>query len=142
MMSITRINPDTLHKNPAFTQVVKITAPSHWVFVGGQNGVNREGRLVGPDLHSQTEQALKNLRAALAAAGATLNNVVKMTIYIVQGQSLQKAFAASQETLGTNLLPPTLSVIVVAGLANPEFLIEIEALAALHSHEAAIEAAQ
>ena len=129
-MTLTRINPDTLNKNPSFTQVIKIANPSHFVFVGGQNGVNREGRLIGPDLHSQTEQALKNLRIALEVADTTLDNVVKMTIYIVQGQSLQEAFAVSQEILGKDFLPPTLSVLVVAGLANPEFLIEIEAVAA------------
>ncbi|MEZ4671983.1 MAG: RidA family protein [Anaerolineae bacterium] len=130
-MSMTRLNPDTLHKNPAFTQVMVVENPSKHIFVGGQNGVNAKGELVGVDIASQTEQALKNVLAALEAAGATMASVVKLTIYVAQGYSLQEGFAAAQRVLGTNIPPPTISVIVVAGLANPQFLIEIEAMALL-----------
>ncbi len=129
-MSVTRLNPDTLHQNPAFTQVVTVTNPAKFVYVGGQNGVDKNGNVVGKDIASQSEQSFKNVIAALEAAGATLQDVFKMTVYLVQGQSLQEAFAAAQR-VQTFSQPPTVSVIMVAGLANPDFLIEIEAVAAI-----------
>jgi 2-iminobutanoate/2-iminopropanoate deaminase len=128
-MGIQRINPDTLHKNPAFTQVVTVANPTKFVYVGGQNGVDKDGKVVGKDIGSQSEQAFKNVLAALEAGGATFNDVIKMTIYIVQGQSLQDAFAAAQRVQKADTLPPTVSFAMVAGLAVPDFLIEIEAVA-------------
>lgn len=130
-MSINRLNPDTLHQNPAFTQVVMIENPQKLIYVGGQNGVNRKGEVVGQDIASQGEQAFRNVVAALEAAGATLADVVKMTIYVVQGQSLQAGFAGAQKAGNMNAYPAAISVIVVAGLANPQFLVEIEAVAAI-----------
>ncbi|MBK8900583.1 MAG: RidA family protein [Anaerolineaceae bacterium] len=128
---ITRLNPDTLAKNPAFSQIAVVEPPTQLIFVGGQNSVNAAGGIVGEDIASQTRQTLDNVVAALEAAGATLRDVVKMTIYVVQGQNMQDGYAAiSRYTeLGTD--PPTISVIVVAGLANPNFLIEMDAVAAI-----------
>lgn len=131
-MSITRINPDTMHKNPAFTQVATVSASSTLVYVGGQNGVNAEGKVVGKDIASQSEQAYRNMITALEAAGATLADVFKMTIYLVQGQSLQEAFGAVQKLQTERVEPPTVSMMMVAGLANPDYLIEIEAVAAIN----------
>ena len=132
-MMITRLNPETLHKNPAFTQVAVVDPSATLVFVGGQNAVNVQGEIVGQDIASQTVQTMKNLAAALEAAGATLRDVVKLTIYVVQGQSLQDGFAASQQLQELSTHPPTISVLVVAGLATPEFLVEIDAVAAVGS---------
>ncbi|HEX2908104.1 MAG TPA: RidA family protein [Phototrophicaceae bacterium] len=130
---ITRLNPDTLPKNPAFSQVAVIHPAATLVFVGGQNAVNTQGEIVGHDLASQMEQAIKNLIAALAAAGATLKDVFKVTIYVVAGQSLQAGFAAVQPLWDIRAHPPTISGIFVAGLARPEFLVEIEAVAAIQT---------
>ena len=129
-MTITRLNPDTLHKNPAFTQVAVIDPAATLIYVGGQNAVNRDGEIVGKDIATQTVQAMNNVVAALEAAGATLKDVFKMTIYIVQGQPLQEGFAASQQFAELSTHPPTISGIFVAGLAHPDFLVEIEAVAA------------
>ena len=130
-MAFKRVNPDTLHKNPAFTQVAVVSSRAKLVFVGGQNAVNSNGEIVGKDIGTQTEQAYKNVLAALEAAGATFQDVFKMTIYIVQGQSLQEAFAAAQRVQGAGVPPPTVTGMFVAGLAHPDFLIEIEAVAAI-----------
>jgi enamine deaminase RidA (YjgF/YER057c/UK114 family) len=131
VMVFERLNPDTLHKNLAFTQVAVVSSRAKLVFVGGQNAVNAKGEIVGKDIASQTEQAYRNVIAALEAAGATLHDVFKMTIYIVQGQSLQEGFAAAQRVMGDGVPPPTVSGVFVAGLAHPDFLIEIEAVAAI-----------
>jgi enamine deaminase RidA (YjgF/YER057c/UK114 family) len=127
-MGITHLNPDTLYKNPAFSQAVVVSNPSKLIFIGGQDGVTTAGEIAGSDIASQTEQALKNVIAALEASGATLDDVVKLTLYMVQGQSLTKGFEVAQRF---NIRPTAISVVFVAGLANPDYLIEIDAIAAL-----------
>lgn len=130
-MSITRLNPDTLHKNPAYTQVAVVEASARLVYVGGQDAVNAAGEIVGKDAATQSEQAMRNVLAALEAAGATMADVFKMTIYIVQGQSLQDAFAGAMKVQPKSIPPSTVSVIFVVALAHPDYLIEIEAVAAI-----------
>lgn len=130
-MSIKRLNPDGLHKNPAFTQVAVVDKSSRLVYVGGQNAVNAQGEVVGDDIATQSVQAYKNVLAALEAAGASMADVFKMTIYMVQGQSFADGYAAIMPLIDRKLPPPTVSGIMVAGLANPKYLIEIEAVAAI-----------
>jgi 2-iminobutanoate/2-iminopropanoate deaminase len=130
-MTIKRINPDTMHKNPAFTQVISVTGGMRLIFVGGQDGVGKDGKVVGKDIASQSAQAYKNVIAALEATDATVADVIKMTIYLVQGQSFNEAYQAIQPLQAADSPPPTVSGIMVAGLANPDYLIEIEAIAAV-----------
>ena len=130
-MTIKRINPDSLHKNPAFTQVAVVDKQSKLVYVGGQNAVNAKGEVVGDDIATQSAQAYRNVIAALEAAGATMADVFKMTIYMVQGQSFADGYAAIMPLVDPKAPPPTVSGIMVAGLANPKYLIEIEAVAAI-----------
>lgn len=131
-MQITPLNPDTLHRNPAFSQAVAVDQPQRLIFVGGQNAVNAQAQIVGADdLAVQVGQALHNLNAALEAGGAALKDVVKWTIYLVQGQSPQAGFAAFQPYQAELVHAPAITVVIVAGLGNPAFLVEIEAIAAV-----------
>ena len=130
-MTIKRLNPDTLHKNPAFTQVAIVNKSAKLVYVGGQNSVNAKGEVVGEDIATRSVQAYKNVIAALEAAGATMADVFKMTIYLVQGQSLADGYGAIMPLIDPKVPPPTVSGMMVVGLANPKYLIEIEAVAAI-----------
>ena len=124
------INPRSLHQNPAFTNVVTVTGPVRTIYVGGQNSVDTSGAIVGKgDFKAQSEQILKNIQAALAAGGAQLEHVVKWNMYVVQGQPLQEGFAAFQRIWGDRPNPPAISMAFVAGLAHPDFLAEIDAIA-------------
>jgi enamine deaminase RidA (YjgF/YER057c/UK114 family) len=87
------------------------------------------GDIVGDDLATQATQALTNVEAALTAAGATIHDVVRWTIAVVDGQPLQEGFRAFAPRWGAAADPPAISVYVVAGLAHPRFLIEIDAIA-------------
>lgn len=117
------LNPEGLHKNPAYSQVAVASGNTKTVYVGGQNSVDAKGGLVGKgDLRAQTERSLENVQAALAAAGASPEHVVKLNVYVLQGQSLQAGLEAFQQTWGTQPSPPTISVLFVAGLAHPDFL--------------------
>ena len=131
MTTVEHLNPEGLTRSPGFTQAIAVTGPHKVVYVGGQDAVDGKTRqIIGHnDIRAQTQQVLRNLRLALEAAGAALEHVVKWTIYIVQGQSAQDAFEVSQHEWGTRPNPPTISVIFVAGLAHPDFLIEIDAIA-------------
>jgi enamine deaminase RidA (YjgF/YER057c/UK114 family) len=127
---VQHINPDVLSKNPAFTNVIVVTGNVKTVYIGGQNAVDASGAIVGEgDIKRQVEQVLKNLQAALKAGGAELEHVIKWNIYIVQGQSLQSGFEAFQRIWGRRPDPPAITVMFVAGLANPDFLVEMDAIA-------------
>ncbi|HEX9387226.1 MAG TPA: RidA family protein [Anaerolineales bacterium] len=129
---VQHINPDDLSKNPAFTQVVTVTDPAKTIYIGGQDALDASGTIVGKgDIKLQVEQVFKNLQSALKASGAELEHIIKWNIYIVQGQPLRPAFEASQQMWGVRPNPPAISVMFVAGLANPDFLVEMDAIAVL-----------
>jgi enamine deaminase RidA (YjgF/YER057c/UK114 family) len=129
MMKATHLQPAGLPSNPAFAQGVSVEGPARTIYVGGQNGMGADGTSAGNDAGSQTRQALENVRLVLAEAGAELTDIVYWRIALVQGASLEAGFGAFQEVWGERGEPPAISVDVVAGLANPSFLVEITAVA-------------
>lgn len=96
-------------------------------------GIDASGELAGPDHRSQSERALRNVRLGLEAAGASIHDAVKSTVYVVDfSPEVMGAFAeASAAVYGAE--PPTMAVtlIGVAALADPRYKIEIEATAVL-----------
>jgi enamine deaminase RidA (YjgF/YER057c/UK114 family) len=126
------INPDDLHRNPAFTNVVAVTGPVKMVYVGGQDAVDPTGAIVGKgDISAQTEQVLTNIRTALAAAGAEPRHVIKWNLWVVEGQDLRAGFEAFRRAWGQQPHPPAITMAFVSALANPEFLIEMDAIAVI-----------
>ena len=124
------INPDTLNKNRAFTNVVVVSGPVKTIYVGGQDAVDGSGNIVGKgDLAAQTEQVLRNIQAALEAAGAELDHIVKWNLFVVQGQDLRTGLQVFQRVWGNRPNPPTISFAFVSGLANPDFILEMDAIA-------------
>jgi enamine deaminase RidA (YjgF/YER057c/UK114 family) len=124
------VNPDALNKNPAFTNVIVVTGSVKTVYVGGQDAVDASGTIIGKgDLKAQTEQVLKNVQVALAAGGAQLEHIIKWNLYVVQGQPLRAGFEGFQHVWGNRPNPPAISVLFVSGLAHPDFLVEMEAIA-------------
>ena len=130
LMAVEHLNPEGLIRNPGFTQAIAVTGPYKVIYVGGQNAVDTNRNIIGKnDIKAQARQVFQNLETALAAGGARLEDVVKWNIYVVQGQSAQAGFEAFQETWGRRPNPPTISVLYVAGLAHPDFLVEVDAVA-------------
>ncbi|WP_018344209.1 RidA family protein [Cytophaga aurantiaca] len=124
------ISPDTLLKNPAFSQVAITKGSGETIYIGGQNAITKDLEIIGKgDIKLQTEHALKNVEIALKAADATLDHLFKLNIYIVQGQDVRKGFEGAQGFLKKLKNPPVISGIIVSGLANPDYLVEIEAVA-------------
>src|SRR5918995_610450 len=127
--SVRYINPDSLNKNPAFTNVV-VEGNVKTVHIGGQDAVNASGEIIGKgDVAAQTEQVLRNLRTALEAGGAGPEHIIKWNLYLVTGVDLQDGFSAFQSSWDHPPKPPAITMAFVAGLANPDFLVEMDAVA-------------
>ena len=124
------LNPDELLKNPAFSQIAVTKGYGSTIYIGGQNAITKDLEIIGKgDIAAQTEYILKNIEIALNSCDATLDNLFKLSIYIVQGQDVRKGFEGAQGFLKKLSNPPVITGIVVAGLANPDYLVEIEAVA-------------
>src|SRR5215210_8935176 len=76
-----------------------------------------------------SDRVLANLRAALAAGGAKPEHIIKWNVYIVEGQSLQAGFAAFQNAWPETPNAPAITGVFVSGLAHPDFLVEMDAVA-------------
>ena len=129
-MSTRHINPEGLHRSPAFSQAVVVEQPAKTIYVGGQNGVDADGKIVGPTVGEQAGQAFRNLATILESEGATLANIVHWTIAVVDGNSFDEGVAAFQQVWDPADPPPAITVHVVAGL-SPGVLVEIDAVAVL-----------
>ena len=128
--SVEFLNPDGLPRNPAFSNVAVVSGRVRTVYVGGQDAVDAGGRIVGAgDLDAQTEQVLRNLVTALGAAGAGPEHVVKWNLLVVEGQDFRVGHAAFRRVWGDRPNPPVITAAVVTGLAHPDFLVEMDAIA-------------
>jgi enamine deaminase RidA (YjgF/YER057c/UK114 family) len=129
-MGVRHINPEGLHRSPAFSQAVVVERPTKTIYVGGQNGVDADGKVVGPTLGEQSRQAFRNLATILESEGASLANILHWSIAVVDGQTFEEGVAAFQEVWNRADPPPAITVHFVAGL-NPGCLVEIDAVAAI-----------
>src|SRR5215831_12555238 len=126
------LNPSGLSKPTGYTHVV-VAQPGKLIYISGQIALNGAGEVVGKgDLRAQITQVMENLKIALAAAGATPDNIIKVNYYVVNLKPDQlpvirevrnKYFSADH--------PPASTLVGVTALAREEFLIEIEAVAAV-----------
>jgi len=130
--NIQRLNPDGLSPTMGYCQVT-VALGTRIVHVSGQVGVDADGELVGPDHRSQIEQAMRNVRVGLEAAGASIHDAVKSTAYIVDySPEVMGAFAeASAAVYGADQPTMAVTLIGIAALPDPRCKFEIEATAAL-----------
>lgn len=127
-MGVRHINPEGLHRSPAFSQAVVVEQPAKTIYIGGQNGVGPDGKVVGPTVGEQATQAFRNLATILESEGASLANIVHWRIATTEGNSFDEGVAAFQEVWNRSDPPPAITVHVIAGLA-PGVLLEIDAVA-------------
>lgn len=126
-MAKTVINPPTLAKPNGYSYAIKKTGTP--VFISGQVAIDAEGKLVGEnDAAAQTEQVFKNLQAVVEGCGGTLDDVVKITIFVTD-PSYRPAVAAARLKWFKEGQWPASTYLVVAALAVPTMLVEIEAVA-------------
>ncbi|ONI83042.1 hypothetical protein ALI144C_18555 [Actinosynnema sp. ALI-1.44] len=130
MTEISLLRPEGLVQSPAFTHVAIVPPGATTVYVGGQNAVDSEGKLVGgDDAAAQTARVMENLRTALAAAGATVHDLVSVTLLLVEGADLNAAYPVA--AAGLEGATPLITAARVANLAVPGALLEVGAVAAV-----------
>jgi enamine deaminase RidA (YjgF/YER057c/UK114 family) len=130
-MALELINPDGLHTPRSYTHVV-VATDSRLVFIAGQAADDADGNLVGHgDLRAQAHQAFTNLGRALAAAGAQPDQVARITIYVVghRPEHLSLISEVGIALFGDHR--PADTYLGVETLAEPGYLIEVEAIAVL-----------
>ena len=134
-MAVTLVNPDGLPKPEVYRQM-SIATGSKLVFLAGQVARDAEGNRVGEgDLAAQVEQCYLNIGTALAAAGASFDDVAKLTVYLVDWTPdkmplLLEGIARAAAKLGVTPAAPA-TLLGVAALDVPEHLVEVEATAVI-----------
>ena len=129
-MSETRfINPDALQKPPGYTHVVEATTPGRLVYIAGQLGVDRDGKL-SSDFRLQAVQTFENLKSALGAVGAEFKHVVKFNNYLIDVKYLP-IYRQVRDSYLPDRNRPASTTIAISGLARAGALLEIEAVAVL-----------
>jgi enamine deaminase RidA (YjgF/YER057c/UK114 family) len=131
MAKITRTNPSNISKPfSSYSHVVTAEAAQKLVFCAGQVAADVDGKVLPPDdFDAQAKMVMQNLTNALAAGGAKLSDVTKITIYICSPHDVPKARKVLSDYFGGH--PPGSTLCILRGLANPNFLLEIEAIAAV-----------
>ena len=131
MAKISRMNPNGISKPFAnYSHVVTAEGAQKLVFCAGQVAADADGNVLPPDdFDAQAKMVMENLTKALAAGGAKVSDVTKITIYICNPHDVPKARSILKTYFSDH--PPGSTLCVLRGLANPNFLVEIEAIAAV-----------
>ena len=125
---ITFENPPTVHAPAgAYSHTARVPADTELVFLSGQIGVRPDGTTL-PGLAEQADQVFANVVALLGAHALQPRDIVKLTLFIAAGQDIQVVRAARVKHLGDHR--PTSTAVFVAQLADPKWLVEVEAVAA------------
>jgi enamine deaminase RidA (YjgF/YER057c/UK114 family) len=124
-----RHNPATVHA-PAgkYSHGAEAPAGARLLYVSGQVGVAPDGATATGDA-AQCEQAWANVKSVLAAAGMGADVIVKLNAYVTRPDLIPVYRAARDKAVG-NAVPPASTLVVVAALANPAWVVEIECVAA------------
>src|SRR5262245_31270317 len=130
--TITRLNPPELAPPPGYSNIVDVRG-ARLVFIAGQVATDRNGNVVGTDdVEAQAEQAYHNVGVALAAAGCSARDLVKLTVF-VRDMSKLAAYRKARDRFFASVSPPAapaITLVEVWRLFADDFLIEIEAVAA------------
>jgi enamine deaminase RidA (YjgF/YER057c/UK114 family) len=130
MSNLRFMNPEAIAKPGGYSHVVEITGPGRIVYIAGQLGLKPDGKIAG-DFRAQTVQAFENLKAALAAVGATFNDVVKLNNYLVDITVNIGAYREVRDKYVNTAQPPASTTIGVPALARDGALFEAEAIVML-----------
>ncbi|MBI2210481.1 MAG: RidA family protein [Deltaproteobacteria bacterium] len=125
------IQPKTLNDpRPRYSQGILVTKPGTLLFIAGQTASDKDGNVVGKgDIEAQTHQVFRNLSAVLQEAGGSLDDLVMTTTYITD-----RKYREGYNRVRTQYYKkssPTSTLVIITGLAHPDYLIEINGVAVL-----------
>jgi enamine deaminase RidA (YjgF/YER057c/UK114 family) len=124
-------NPPGMSKPPSYSHVVEVNGPHRTIYLAGQTGVDANGK-VAEGIRAQTVQVMENIKTALASVGGGFEHIVKLTSYLT---NLEANGAEFREVRGSyfpnkDALPAS-TLLQISRLANPAYLVEVEAIAIL-----------
>jgi enamine deaminase RidA (YjgF/YER057c/UK114 family) len=128
------INPQAMHPPTGYSHVVEVTA-GRPVYIAGQVALDPSGAIVGPgDIAAQARQVFDNLGAALQAVGAGFDQLVKLTMYLVDLTQLPVVRQVRDQYVNTHQ-PPASTAVEVRRLVHHDLLLEVEAVAVIASFQ-------
>src|ERR1700752_1597618 len=132
-----KIQPQGVHVvmragHPAYTHVVTVSGTGKMIFVAGQLARDAQGNCVGKgDMRAQIQQVGENIKTCLEAAGPTLEDIVKTNTFVTDYEEFAKPPDMRMRYFGP--APPTSTTVQISRLADPDAMIEIEAIAVVDS---------
>ena len=125
---------DTYPDQDLDNDLCQVVKAGNMLFLRGQVGTDFEGNLIGPgNPEAQTEQAMKNVKQLLEEAGSCLDHICKITIYLTD--SAYRATVYREVGKWLKGVFPVSTGVVVAGLAKPEWLLEVDVIAVIPEEE-------
>lgn len=123
------LNPKSVHAPVGvYSHTVGVAPSARWVAIAGQVGMNRRG-VLARGIRRQAEQAFRNVLACLRENGMRKQDLVKLTVFLTDARFIAEYRAARARVLGDAVRPAS-TLLIVAGLASPDMLVEVEAWAA------------
>jgi enamine deaminase RidA (YjgF/YER057c/UK114 family) len=124
-------NPSGMTQPTAYSQVVEVNGPHRLVFIAGQTGVAANGK-AAKEFHAQAVQAFENIKTALDSVGGSMDNVVRLVTYLTDIEQNAAAYREVRASFFANKSAlPASTLLQVTRLADPAFLIEVDATAVL-----------
>ena len=126
-INVQYLNPPALSAPTGYTHVVQVHG-GRTIYIAGQVAFDKSGNIVGKgDFAAQATQVFENLKSALAAGGATFDNLVKVTTFVTDLSQMQTLRSIRAKYYGKNA--PASTLVQITKLANDDLMIEIEAIA-------------
>jgi len=123
-------NPAGLWTSPRLSQMVEVQG-ARMIYLSGQTAADGNYKVHSGDFRSQAHSVYDNIELALRSVGATLQNVIKTTTYLINAADIAALREVRLERYKGMQTPPANTLLVISRLAEPEFLIEIDVVAAL-----------
>ncbi|HTZ79021.1 MAG TPA: RidA family protein [Stellaceae bacterium] len=120
-------NPPTVHSAPTYSHGIEVPPNARWLYISGQIGVGPDGKMKD-GIEAQTQQVFENLKAVLAAAGMGIENLVKVTTFLTDENTIDGFRKVRGQHLGEH--KPASTLVVIKRLALLGLLVEVEAVAA------------
>jgi 2-iminobutanoate/2-iminopropanoate deaminase len=129
--NVRHANPSGMSQPTAYSQVVEVNGPHRLVFVAGQTGVDASGK-AAQGFRAQAMQAFENIKTALASVGGNMDNVVRLTTYMTDLEQNAEVYREVRASFFSNKSAlPASTLLQITRLANPSYLIEVDATAIL-----------
>jgi enamine deaminase RidA (YjgF/YER057c/UK114 family) len=132
-LQVRRSNPAGLWTSPRLTQMVEVQG-ARMIYLSGQTAADANYKVRSSDFVRQAHSVYDNIELALRSVGATLQDIIKTTTYVTSAEHIAALREVRLERYKNLESPPANTLLVVSRLAEPEFLIEIDVVAAVPAH--------